>query len=98
MTISRSLPSIWLLAAALACAPSAPAHGAVRRVIAAPDLLKPHWSGGLISNVSFTPPANAAPAHTPFFGTLQLTESEMSTEPAVFASHTVLGRDPRMFP
>src|SRR5580698_4281766 len=61
------------------------------------ELLSPAWSGGVISNGAFTPSSDAAAEHAPFVGTLQLTETEMTTAPAMF-SPSVLGRDPHLFP
>jgi len=98
MTIRPSLLRGCLSVAALISVLQAQGHAAVRQGIAAPDLLQSRWSGGLVSNVSFMAPANAAAAHAPFLGALQLTEIQMSTEPVTFLSRTVLGRDPRLFP
>jgi CubicO group peptidase (beta-lactamase class C family) len=52
----------------------------------------------LLDNSRFVPAAEAAPAHEPFEGTVQLAEIEMRTEPASFKSRDVLGKDPKIFP
>ena len=39
-----------------------------------------------------------ATEHAPFLGTLQLTETEMTTLPAVLSPPSVLGRNPKLFP
>src|SRR5580704_1909751 len=70
---------------------------AVAQRIGTAELLSPAWSGGVISNGAFTPSSDAAAEHAPFVGTLQLTETEMTTAPAMF-SPSVLGRDPHLFP
>jgi hypothetical protein len=66
--------------------------------ISAAELLSPAWSGGVIANTAFTRGSDAAAAHTPFAGTLRLTETQMTTVPAVMSSRSVLGRDPKLFP
>ena len=81
---------------AAAGAASTSASGAQR--ISAAQLLLPAWSGSVIPNTAFIPASDAVTAHQPFLGTLQLTEAQMSTQPAVFSPRSVLGRDPRWFP
>ena len=50
------------------------------------------------ANTAFTPDSNAAGEHLPCVGTFRLTETEMTTEPAVFSSRPILGRAPKWFP
>jgi hypothetical protein len=57
----------------------------------------PAWSGGVIANTAFIPASDAAAAREPFLGALQLSETEMTTQPAAFP-RSVLGRDPKLFP
>lgn len=66
--------------------------------ISTADLLREHWSGGLIADSAFTPPPDAAAAHAPFLGRLSLTETEMTIKPRPLTSRSVLGRDPGLFP
>jgi hypothetical protein len=73
------------------------AAAAAQRIGAA-ELLSPAWSGGVISNTAFTPGSDAVTEHAPFLGTLRLTETEMTTQPAVLSPPSVLGRDPKLFP
>jgi hypothetical protein len=73
------------------------AAAAAKRISAA-ELLSPAWSGGVISTTAFTPGSDAVTEHAPFLGTLRLTETEMTTQPAVFSPASVLGRDPKLFP
>jgi hypothetical protein len=73
------------------------ATAAAQRISTA-ELLSPTWSGGVTANSAFTPGLNAVTEHAPFLGTLRLTETEMTTEPAVFSPPSVLGRDPKRFP
>lgn len=67
-------------------------------LIGTADLLRPHWSGGLIENTAFAPSAEASAAHAPFFGTLTLTECDMTTRPSILTSRSVLGSNPKLFP
>src|SRR5580698_8189635 len=62
------------------------------------ELLSPTWSGGVTANSAFTPGSDAVAEHAPFLGTLRLTETQMTTKPAVFSPPSVLGRDPHLFP
>jgi hypothetical protein len=100
-----------LLCLGLAAQPAArsavvgrPAVGrpAVRRPaefrLAAEELLQPRRPTAVIANAAFTPSSAAAAAHVPFFGTLKLTECEMTTNPGVLASRRILGRDPKLLP
>jgi hypothetical protein len=66
--------------------------------ISAEELLSPTWSGRVTANSAFTPGSDAVAERTPFLGTLHLTETEMTTEPAEFSPRSVLGRDPKLFP
>ena len=66
--------------------------------ISAAELLLPAWSGAVTTNTAFIPPSDAVTAREPFLGTLQLTETQMTTQPAVFAPPSVLGRNPQLFP
>ena len=66
--------------------------------ISAAELLSPAGSGEIISNTAFTPAADAAKAHQPFLGTLRLSETAMTTQPAAIAPPAVLGRNPQLFP
>jgi hypothetical protein len=92
-------PRNWTLLLCIAIGwQSYPACSAVRQTISPADLSLPQWSGGLVANSAFMPPVNAAAAHSPFLGTLSLTESEMTVKPRPLASRSVLGRDPMLFP
>lgn len=71
---------------------------AVARRIGAAELFLPAWSGEVTTNTAFIPPSDALPAREPFGGTLHLTETQMTTQPAVFAPPSVLGRNPQLFP
>jgi hypothetical protein len=66
--------------------------------IAAAELRAASWTGGVIDNSAFVPGEHAAAAHEPFFGTLKLRESRMSSKPDPIAPSLVLGRDPQLFP
>jgi hypothetical protein len=66
--------------------------------LTAEDLLQPGRPAAVIANAAFTPSLAATAAHAPFFGTLQLAECEMTTNPAVLASRRILGRDPQLLP
>jgi Beta-lactamase len=93
--ISWHPPVLILCALALAGAHCATA--AAQRIDAA-ELLSSSWSGGVIANSAFTPGSDAVAERAPFMGTLRLTETEMTTTPAVFSPLSVLGRDPHLFP
>ncbi len=69
-----------------------------RQLLPSAQFLLLRWSGGLLSNEAFIPPANAAAAHLPFRGTLALREAEMTIKPRPPASKSVLGRDVTLFP
>jgi hypothetical protein len=73
------------------------AAAAAQRISTA-ELLSPAWSGGVTTNTVFAPGSDAVSEHAPFLGTLRLTETEMTTQPAVFSPRSVLGRDPKLFP
>jgi len=66
--------------------------------ISAAELLSPAWSGETIPNTAFIPASDAVTARQPFLGTLRLTETQMTAQPAVFAPPSVLGRNPQLFP
>ncbi len=89
---SRAL-SLWVLA----LVGMQYAAATVQR-IGTDELLSPTWSGGVIDNIAYAPGPDAVRAHAPFLGTLRLTETEMTTEPAAFSPSSVLGRDPKLFP
>ena len=88
---------VTLCVLALAGAHCATATPAAQRISTA-ELLSRAWSGGVIANTAFTPDSDAVTEHAPFFGTLRLTETEMTTEPSAFSPRSVLGRDPKLFP
>jgi hypothetical protein len=62
------------------------------------EMLSPAWSGGVIANAAFVPGSDAVAEHSPFLGTVRLTEAGMTTQPAVFSPPSVLGRNPKLFP
>jgi hypothetical protein len=62
------------------------------------ELTADRWSGGVVDNAAFTPPAAAAAPLEPFFGTLKLTETALQSTPGKIAADPVLGRDPQLFP
>ena len=66
--------------------------------IPATQLTDVHWSGGLVDNLAFMPPAESRRARDPFTGTVQLREIEMATVPQTFKSRQVLGKDAKVFP
>ena len=73
------------------------AIAAAQRINAA-ELLLPAWTGGVIVNTAFIPATDAVTAREPFLGTLRLSETQMTTQPAAFSPRLVLGRDPKLFP
>jgi len=91
-----SRPSVLILCA-LTFAGAQCATAAAQRIDTA-ELLSSVWSGGMTANSAFTPGSDAVAEHAPFLGTLRLTETEMTTQPAVFSPPSVLGRDPNLFP
>ena len=74
------------------------AVAAAAKQVSTTELLSPTWSGAIIPNAAFTPASDSPAAHQPFLGTLRLTETPMTAEPAAFAPPSVLGRDPKLFP
>jgi hypothetical protein len=52
----------------------------------------------IIQNSEFLPSADAQKAHSPFVGTLTLSETAMATQPAKFKSDNVLDKNPAIFP
>jgi hypothetical protein len=88
----------WLILCALTLGGAHYAIAAAAQRISAAELLLPAWSGGVTVNTAFIPAADAVAAREPFLGTLRLTETEMTTQPAVFSPQSVLGRDPKLFP
>ena len=89
--------SLALILSALAFGGAHCAIAAAARIDAA-ELLSSAWSGGTIPNTAFIPASDAVTARQPFLGTLRLTETQMSAQPAVFAPASVLGRNPQLFP
>jgi CubicO group peptidase (beta-lactamase class C family) len=69
-----------------------------RQLLGADELNSSSAPTGLVDNVWFTPAAGAVAARHDFTGTLVLQELEMGTDPAVFSSHDVRGKDPKIFP
>ena len=53
---------------------------------------------GLIDNSAFLPSTAAQPAHRDFTGSIALGEVLMGTDPALFTSTEVLGKNPQVFP
>jgi Beta-lactamase len=92
-----SRQSLALILSALTFGGAHCAIAATARIDAA-ELLSPAWSGETIPNTAFIPASDAAKARQPFLGTLRLTETQMTTQPAVFAPPSVLGRNPQLFP
>jgi hypothetical protein len=68
------------------------------RGIAVAELSRSDWQGALISNANFAPDETSAPALEPFVGTIELTETAMTTAPTTFKSSRVMGRSPQRFP
>ena len=93
--ISWHPPVLLLCALTLA---GAHATTAAAQRIGTAELLSSTWSGGVTANSAFIPGSDAVAEHAPFLGTLRLTETEMTTKPAVFSPPSVLGRDPHLFP
>jgi hypothetical protein len=91
--ISWQPPVLILFVLTLACA-----HCAAAQRISTAELLSPAWSGGVTVNTAFIPGSAALSEHAPFLGTLRLTETKMTTQPAVFSPRLVMGRDPKLFP
>jgi hypothetical protein len=89
--------SLALILSALTFGGAHCAIAATARISAA-ELLLPAWSGETIPNTAFIPASDAVAARQPFLGTLRLTESQMTTQPAVIAPSSVLGRNPTLFP
>ena len=85
------VPALLFFAGACSASAAAPR-------IATAELLAPSWSGGVIANAAFVPGPDAVDAHAPFVGTLRLTETQMTTQPAVVAPPPGLRQDPRLFP
>ena len=85
------IPTVLALAAAWSASAATPR-------IAIAELLAPTWSGGVIANTAFVPGADAIDAHASFVGTLRLTETQMSTQPAALSPPAGLARDPKLFP
>lgn len=66
--------------------------------ISTEELLASAWSGEVTTNSAFAPAPDAASAHMRFLGTLRLTETQMTTQPAEFSLRSVMGRNPKLFP
>jgi hypothetical protein len=62
------------------------------------DLTSDTQPAQLVQNAAFLPPSDAQKAHEPFEGTIALSETEMTTEPAAFKTDNVLGKNPHIFP
>ncbi|MGB3899587.1 MAG: hypothetical protein WA973_13655 [Mesorhizobium sp.] len=62
------------------------------------DLTGEQQPSKLVQNSAFLPPEDALSAHEPFEGTITLSETEMTTEPAKFQKDSVLGKNPHIFP
>lgn len=62
------------------------------------DLISDKQPTRLVQNSAFLSPDNAQPAHEPFAGTISLSETVMTTEPAKLKSDNVLGKNPAIFP
>ena len=62
------------------------------------DLIEHAAVTGLIDNSAFLPSAAAQPAHRDFTGSIALGEVLMGTDPAVFTSTDVFGKNPQVFP
>jgi hypothetical protein len=88
---------VLLIPTVLALAGACRASAATPRIATA-ELLAPSWSGGVIANAAFVPGSDAVDAHAPFVGTLRLTETQMSTQPAALPSPPGLNQDPKLFP
>jgi hypothetical protein len=82
--------------ALLGIGPYRAAHPAER--ISLQQLESADFTGGIIKNSAFTPPAVARPPHEPFAGTLQLREARMTTQPETFSQARVRGKDTQTFP
>jgi hypothetical protein len=67
-------------------------------VITIAELQTDRVSGGLIANAQFAPTATSRKAFESFLGTIELSETPMTTTPAVFKTAKIFGRDPRLFP
>ena len=85
------IPAVFSVASAYSANAAAPR-------IAAAELHAQSWSGGVITNSAFVPGADAVDAHAPFVGTLRLTETQMSTQPAALSPPAGLAQDPKLFP
>jgi CubicO group peptidase (beta-lactamase class C family) len=62
------------------------------------ELLQHTTVAGLVDNRAFLPSSQASQARHDFVGTLQLVETEMSTDPAAFKAPEVMGKNPKIFP
>lgn len=88
----------WLLIPAVLLFAGTYSASATAQRIGAAELLAPTWSGSVIANTAFVPGADAVDAHAPFVGTLRLTETQMSTQPAALSPPPGLDQDPKLFP
>ncbi|MHA6643698.1 serine hydrolase domain-containing protein [Mesorhizobium sp. A623] len=73
-------------------------YAADRTDLTVADLTSDQQPSGIVQNSSFLPSAEAQDAHAPFTGTISLTETVMTTEPAKFKTNDVMGKDPAIFP
>jgi CubicO group peptidase (beta-lactamase class C family) len=74
------------------------AYAGDRTDLTVSDLTNDTQPTKLVQNAAFLPPEDAQEAHESFEGTITLSETEMSTEPAKFKSDSILGKNPRIFP
>jgi hypothetical protein len=74
------------------------AMAAAAQQITAAELHRSAWSGAVMANTAFIPPSDATAAREPFMGTLRLTETPMTTQPATLPPQSVLGRNPQLLP
>lgn len=76
----------------------AASYAADRADLTASELMGDQQPSHVVRNSAFLPPADAQDAHAPFTGTITLSETVMTTQPAEFKSNDVLGKDPSIFP
>jgi hypothetical protein len=74
------------------------AQAANRTELQVADFLSHQQPSQIIQNSEFLPSADAREAHTPFTGTITLSETGMVAEPRKFKSNNVLDKDPTIFP
>ncbi len=74
------------------------AQAADRSDLTVADLTSTSQPSKLVQNSAFLPPTKANQALEPFLGTITLSETQMTTEPARFKKDSVLGKNPHIFP